>query len=140
MMIGAVLGVLFFLSIKEQPGAFFGFLVMFLVLFTGTGVGNGSTFRMIPVIFRTFQRQAEGMDEERQDEAQRNVLKEVGAALGFTSTIAAYGAFIIPKSYGTSTNLTGGPEAALYIFIGFYVICCAICWWQYYRRNADYPC
>jgi hypothetical protein len=45
-----------------------------------------------------------------------------------------------PKSYGTSTELTGSPEAALYIFIAFYVVCCAICWWQYYRRNADYPC
>ena len=140
-MIGAVFGVLFFLGIKEQPGAFFGFLVMFLILFTGTGVGNGSTFRMVPVIFRTFhERQAEGMDEDRKDEATRNALKEAGAALGFTSAIAAYGAFIIPKSYGTSTNLTGGPEAALYIFIAFYVVCCAICWWNYYRRNADVPC
>ncbi|CAN5910439.1 NarK family nitrate/nitrite MFS transporter [soil metagenome] len=140
-MIGAVFGVLFFLGIKEQPGAFFRFLIMFLILFTGTGIGNGSTFRMIPVIFRTFhQRQAEGLDEERQDEANRNGLKEAGAALGFTSAIAAYGAFIIPKSYGTSTELTGGPEAALYIFVGFYVVCCAICWWNYYRRNADYPC
>lgn len=141
MMIGAVVGVLFFLGIKEQPGAFYGFLVMFLILFTGTGIGNGSTFRMVPVIFRTFhERQVEGLDEERQDAAQRNALKEAGAALGFTSAIAAYGAFIIPKSYGTSTNLTGGPEAALYIFIGFYVVCCAICWWFYYRRNADIPC
>lgn len=141
MMIAAVCGVLFFLGIKEQPGAFFGFLIMFLILFTGTGVGNGSTFRMVPVIFRTFhERHVEGLDEERQDEAQRNALKEAGAALGFTSAIAAYGAFIIPKSYGTSTDLTGGPEAALYIFIAFYVVCCGICWWNYYRRNADIPC
>lgn len=67
-------------------------------------------FRMIPVIFRTFhERQVEGMDKKRQDEAARNGLKEAGAALGFTSAIAAYGAFIIPKSYGTSTDLTGGP-------------------------------
>ena len=140
-MIGAVFGVLFFLGIKEQTGAFFGFLIMFLILFTGTGIGNGSTFRMVPVIFRTFhERQSEGMDEERKDAATRNGLKEAGAALGFTSAIAAYGAFIIPKSYGTSTQLTGGPEAALYIFIGFYVVCCAICWWNYYRRNADIPC
>lgn len=56
------------------------------------------------------------------------------------STIAAYGAFVIPRSYGTSTGLTGGPEAALYVFVVFYVVCCASCWWNYYRRNADYPC
>ncbi len=140
-MIGAVFGVLFFLGIKDQPGAFFGFLAMFLILFTGTGIGNGSTFRMIPVIFRTFhERASEGMDEERKDEATRNGLKEAGAALGFTSAIAAYGAFLIPKSYGTSTTLTGGPAAALAIFIGFYVVCCVICWYFYYRRNADTPC
>ncbi|CAN5255611.1 NarK family nitrate/nitrite MFS transporter [soil metagenome] len=140
-MILAVVGVLFFLGIKDQPGAFFGFLAMFLILFTGTGIGNGSTFRMIPVIFRTFhERASQGMDEERKDEASRNGLKEAGAALGFTSAIAAYGAFIIPKSYGTSTTLTGGPAAALAIFIGFYVVCCAICWYFYYRRNADIPC
>ena len=136
---------LFFLSIKDQPGAFFGFLVMFVILFTGTSIGNDSTFRMIPVIFRTFhERQSEGMDEERRDEAKRHGLKKVGAALGFTSAIAAYGAFIIPKSYGTLTELTGGPEAALYIFIAFYavcyVVCCATCWWNYYRRDADYSC
>lgn len=78
--------------------------------------------------------------QERQDEAARNGLKEAGAALGFTPAIAAYGAFIIPKSYGTSTELTGGPEAALYVFVTFYGVCCAICWWNYYRRNAGYPC
>ncbi len=140
-MICAVSGVQFFLSTKEQPGAFFGFLVMFLILFTCTGIGNGSTFRMIPVIFRTFhERASEGMDEERRDEAARNGLKEAGAALGFTSAIAAYGAFIIPKSYGTSTELTGGPATALYVFIAFYVVCCAICWWFYYRRNAEIEC
>ena len=140
-MIVAVVGVLFFLGLKEQSGAFFGFLIMFLVLFTGTGIGNGSTFRMVPVIFRTFhERQSEGANEGAQDEASRNGLKEAGAALGFTSAIAAYGAFIIPKSYGTSTNLFGGPEPALYIFIAFYMVCCAICWWNYYRRNADIPC
>ena len=52
LMIAAVGGVLFFLGIKEQPGAFWGFFAMFMVLFFATGVGNASTFQMIPVIMR----------------------------------------------------------------------------------------
>ena len=51
-MIAAVLGVVYFLSIREQPGAFWGFFAMFMILFFATGVGNASTFQMIPVIFR----------------------------------------------------------------------------------------
>src|SRR5665811_684940 len=51
MMVG-VLGILYFLGIKDQPGAFWGFFAMFLVLFFATGVGNASTFQMIPNIMR----------------------------------------------------------------------------------------
>ena len=60
--------------------------------------------------------------------------------IGFTSAIAAYGAFIIPKSYGSSIALTGGAEAALYAFIAFYVICVALTWFYYTRRNAEIRC
>ena len=62
--------------------------------------------------------------------------KESAAIIGFTSAIAAYGAFFIPKSFGTSIATTGGPEAALYAFLGFYVSCIAITWWFYTRPGA----
>ena len=52
LMIAAVAGVLYFLGIKDQPGAFWGFFAMFMVLFFATGVGNASTFQMIPIIMR----------------------------------------------------------------------------------------
>ena len=54
--------------------------------------------------------------------------------LGFSSAIGAYGGFFIPKSYGTSITMTGGPEAALYVFIVFYLTCIAITWWFYCAR------
>ncbi len=54
--------------------------------------------------------------------------------------MAAYGAFFVPKSYGTAIALTGGPEAALYCFIAFYLSCIAITWWHYARKDADMPC
>ena len=51
-----------------------------------------------------------------------------------------YGGFFIPKSYGTSIDLTGGPEGALYVFIFFYLTCIATTWWYYARRDAEMPC
>jgi len=137
----AVLGVLYFLPSGPSGGNFYGFLAMFMLLFTTSGIGNGSTFRMIPVIFLTERmREAQGRGEEAQAQAQRDANKEAAAVLGFTSAIGAYGGFFIPKSYGTSIALTGGPEGALYLFLAFYVSCIAITWWYYARRNAPMPC
>jgi MFS transporter, NNP family, nitrate/nitrite transporter len=137
----AVGGVLFFLPHDGTGGNFWGFFVMFLLLFFTTGIGNGSTFRMIPVIFLTERhRDAEGKGPEAQEQAVRDAGKEAAAVLGFSSAFAAYGAFFIPKSFGTSITMTGGPDAALYGFIIFYVSCIVMTWWYYSRKNAEMPC
>ena len=137
----AVGGVLYFLPSGPSGGSFAGFFVMFLLLFLTTGIGNGSTFRMIPVIFMTErQREAAGKDAAAQEKAIKDGNREAAAVLGFSAAIAAYGGFFIPKSYGTSITLTGGPEGALYVFIAFYLICIAVTWWYYARKNADMPC
>jgi len=140
-MIGAAYGVISFLPHAGSAGDFTGFFWMFMLLFAGTGVGNASTFRMIPVIFLTeHQRAAAGKPAAVQHQAVIDANKEGAAVLGFTSAVAAYGAFFIPKSYGTSIALTGGPDAALWCFIAFYVSCIGITWWYYARKNADMPC
>src|SRR5262249_17996709 len=96
-MIAAVSGVLFFIGLKDQPGAFWGFLGMFLLLFAISGVGNASTFQMMPAVFRTILlRTAAGKGTEALAQAQRDAAKEGAAVLGFTSAIAAFGAFFIP--------------------------------------------
>jgi len=137
----AVGGVLYFLPSSPSHGNFAGFLSMFILLFLTTGIGNGSTFRMIPVIFLTErQRSAAGKDAAAQQQAIKDANKEGAAVLGFSAAIAAYGGFFIPKSYGTSIDLTGGPEGALYVFIVFYLSCIAITWWYYARRDAEMPC
>jgi NNP family nitrate/nitrite transporter-like MFS transporter len=137
----AVVGVLQFLPSGGTGGNFAGFLSMFLLLFLTTGIGNGSTFRMIPVIFLTErQRAAAGKGKEAEAQAIKDGNKEAAAVLGFSGAIGAYGGFFIPKSYGSSIAMTGGPEAALYVFIVFYVTCIAITWWFYARRNAQMPC
>jgi MFS transporter, NNP family, nitrate/nitrite transporter len=140
-MIAAVVGVIFFLPHAGTSGNFWGFFWMFMMLFAGTGVGNASTFRMIPVIFLTERKRAKaGKGAPAQAQAITEANKEAAAVLGFSSAVAAYGAFFIPKSYGTSIALTGGPEAALWCFVAFYVTCIAITWWCYSRKGADMPC
>jgi NNP family nitrate/nitrite transporter-like MFS transporter len=114
---------------------------MFLVLFVTTGIGNGSTFRMIPVIFlNQALRRVDARDTDALARATREGNTEGAATLGFTAALGAYGGFFIPKSYGTSITLTGGPEAALYVFIVFYLLCIMITWWFYSRKAAEMPC
>lgn len=140
-MVLGVVGVLYFLPHAGLGGNFTGFLAAFMVLFATTGVGNGSTFRMIPVIFLTDRKRAAiGQGPTEQEQAVKDANKEAAAVIGFTSAIAAYGAFFIPKSYGTSISLTGGPQSALYGFIVFYVLCVLVTWWFYSRKNAPMPC
>ncbi|MBK8064925.1 MAG: NarK family nitrate/nitrite MFS transporter [Betaproteobacteria bacterium] len=137
----AVIGVLYFMPGAGSAGNFHGFLAMFMVLFLTTGIGNGSTFRMIPVIFMTERmRDAQGGNAQAQEEAVRDANKEGAAVLGFSSAVGAYGGFFIPKSYGTSIALTGNPQAALYLFIVFYLTCIVVTWWYYSRRGAEMPC
>lgn len=134
-----VLAVLQFLPSGGQGGSFAGFLASFLLLFATAGIGNGSTFRMIPVIFLT-ERQREVRPGYPREQAVKDANKEAAAVLGFSSAVGAYGGFFIPKAYGTSIALTGGTEAALYCFIAFYATCVAITWWFYSRRSAPMPC
>ncbi|MCR4310823.1 MAG: NarK family nitrate/nitrite MFS transporter [Deltaproteobacteria bacterium] len=140
-MAASVGGILAFLPHGGSGGNFWGFLAMFILMFVTTGIGNGSTFRMIPVIFLTERkRDAEGKGAAAQEQALKDAAREAAAVIGFSSAFAAYGAFFIPKAFGSSISLTGGPESALYGFLAFYVTCIVVTWWFYSRRNAKIPC
>ena len=137
-MIAAVGGVLYFLTIKDEPGAFWGFFICFMALFFLTGVGNASTFQMIPTIMR--QEVARLMPDLDDAGRLKQAERESAAIIAFTSAVAAYGAFFIPKSYGTSIALTGGPQAALWGFLIFYAACVIVTWFFYTRKSAPVPC
>lgn len=139
-MAAAVFGVLAFLPHEGVPGQFGGFLAMFIILFALTGIGNGSTFRMIPVIFLTERQRAAGRGEAAQKQALVEGNKEAAAVLGFSGAIGAYGGFFIPKSFGTSLEMTGSVDTALYAFVAFYVSCIVLTWWFYARKGAEMPC
>ncbi len=128
----ATIAVMHYVDIKSFPG----FLVSFLVLFVTTGIGNGSTFRMIPSIFRTEKlRAAKGAGESARALALKAAGIESAAVLGFTSAIGACGGFLIPSSFGASIAATGGPNLALGIFLAFYASCVAVTWWYYLRKS-----
>ncbi|MEQ8295736.1 MAG: MFS transporter [Nitratireductor sp.] len=133
-MIVAVWGVLQFLPDQGVGGNFWGFFACFMALFFLTGVGNASTFQMIPSIMRLeIPRLMPELDEAaRIKQAER----ESAAIIAFTSAIAAYGAFFIPKAYGTSITMTGGPEIALWGFLVFYVVCTVLTFIFYTRRGG----
>jgi len=123
-------GVVYFLGEKN----FTGFFACFLFLFAASGVGNASTFQMIPAIMRKDMDRL--MPQTGADARRLQAEKESAAIIGFTSAIGAYGAFFIPKSFGSSIAATGGPQLALYGFIAFYVSCIAVTWFFYTRRGG----
>ena len=128
----ATIGVLYFVGIKD----FNGFLAMFLVLFVTTGIGNGSTYRMIPSIFREENlRKMRGRGEAGRAAAFKAASIQAGAALGFIGAIGACGGYLIPSGFGKSIALTGGPQFALAIYLAFYASCLALTWWFYLRRK-----
>ena len=129
MIVGAF-GVIHFLEAKD----FNGFLGAFIFMFFVTGVGNAATFQMIPNIMR--QEVPRLMPELDAAQRTRQAEKESAAIVGFTSAIAAYGAFFIPRAFGMSISATGTPMTALYGFIVFYASCAALTWWAYTRKGG----
>jgi NNP family nitrate/nitrite transporter-like MFS transporter len=119
-MVLSALGLAYFMKqaySSATPEDFFvPFLVLFVILFAATGVGNGSTFRTISQVFNK---------------------EQAGPVLGWTSAVAAYGAFIIPKVFGEQIKATT-PENALYGFAVFYAVCMVINWFFYLRKNAEF--
>jgi NNP family nitrate/nitrite transporter-like MFS transporter len=101
---------------SATPEQYFStFMWLFVLLFAASGIGNGSTFRTIGVIF------------DRQ---------QAGPVLGWTSAIAAYGAFIAPVVIGAQIK-AGTPQTAMYGFAIFYALCLILNWWFYLRSGSE---
>ena len=101
---------------SATPEVFFQpFLWTFVLLFAATGLGNGSTFRTVGVIFDRLQ---------------------AGPVLGWTSAVAAYGSFIAPVVIGAQIK-AGTPQNAMYGFAIFYALCLILNWWFYLRSSSE---
>jgi len=133
-MAGATVGVLYFVGHKD----FTGFLAMFLILFVTTGIGNGSTYRMIPSIFREQNLfKVRGKGDAARAVALKTASIESGAAVGFIGAVGAVGGYLIPSGFGKSIAMTGGPQLALAIYLAFYASCLGLTWWFYLRRSPQ---
>ena len=119
-MVASSLGVAYYMKAAYSSATpeeyFVPFFLLFLVLFAATGIGNGSTFRTISQVFNK---------------------EQAGPVLGWTSAVAAYGAFYIPEMLGEQIKVAT-PEIALYGFASFYAVCLVINWWYYLRKNAEF--
>jgi NNP family nitrate/nitrite transporter-like MFS transporter len=128
----ASIGLLFSVEQKNLPL----FLGVFLLLFMTTGIGNGSTFRMIPVIFRTIHmKKAQGRGAEAEAQALVIARRETAAVIGIAAAIGALGGYFIPRAFGASVKATGGPALAVMYFVVFYMTCVATTWWCYLRSS-----
>ena len=138
----APLAAAFFLPTAGGGGSLLGFVLAFMALFVAAGIGNGSTFRMIPIIFRTLRERAvrDPSDRAALEEARRVGSAEGAATLGWSSAMAALGGFFIPIAYGTSIKVTGSPQGALVFFSVFYLSCVLGTWYWYARRDAEVAC
>lgn len=109
---------------------FWLFLALFLALFAASGIGNGSTYRMIPAVFATTSRAA------RAGAPPSYVSRLASAALGLVSAIGAYGGFAIPQVLGASASGAGSYIPAFCGFVAAYVLMLAVAWACYLRRGS----
>ncbi len=118
-LIGSGLG-LTFLTAPTSSADFMPFFIVLLGLFLGAGVGNASVFKQIVMIFEP---------------------KQASPVLGFTAAMAVllFG-FFVPILLGRSIAATGSPNAALFGFVAFYVLCLGLNYWYYWRNGAEKPC
>jgi NNP family nitrate/nitrite transporter-like MFS transporter len=119
----------------SRQGSLSLFVVGFVVLFVLSGVGNGSTYKMIPAIFRSqaLQAVAGGGDPEA---AERRALRMSGALIGIAGAVGAFGGVLVNLAFRQSFLTTGSGDGAYLAFIGFYAVCVAVTWVVYLRPGT----
>jgi NNP family nitrate/nitrite transporter-like MFS transporter len=132
-MAAGVVGVLAALE-RQEFGLFLG---AFLFLFVASGIGNGSTFRMIPAIYRA-EALARAERDRTADPAALLARARLAAAvvIGFSSSVGALGGFLIPRGFGMSIASTGSIATALAVFLAGYAVMAGVTWWCYLRRRV----
>ncbi|MFB7181368.1 nitrate/nitrite transporter [Streptomyces sp. NPDC056257] len=108
------------------------FLVGFVALFVLSGLGNGSTYKMIPGIFQA-KALARGMSGEAAAAYGRRLS---GASMGLIGAVGALGGLGINLVFREAFLSSGSGTAAFVTFLGFYALCCAVTWAVYLRRPA----
>ena len=111
------------------------FLTGFVALFVFSGVGNGSTYKMIPAIFRSKAQLAVagGMDDAAADRTARRLS---AALIGIAGAVGAFGGVLVNLAFRQSFLAYGNGNAAYVGFLGFYALCFGLTWLVYLRPHA----
>jgi MFS transporter, NNP family, nitrate/nitrite transporter len=115
-------------------GQMAAYVVGFILLFILSGIGNGSTYKMIPSIFEA---KAQGHDEWDAAEKAAWSRSMSGALIGFAGAVGALGGvfinIVLRASYvGSAKSATN----AFWVFLGFYVICAIVTWVVFMRMRS----
>ncbi|OBG94933.1 nitrate transporter [Mycobacterium sp. E3251] len=109
------------------------FFASFMFLFVATGIGNGSTYRMISRIF-AIKGQLAGGDPD----TMAHMRRQAAGALGVISSIGAFGGFVVPLAYAWSKSHFGSIEPALRFYVGFFLALLVVTWYCYLRKGNAY--
>ncbi|MFE3901606.1 nitrate/nitrite transporter [Streptomyces sp. NPDC059153] len=113
------------------------FLCGFVALFVLSGAGNGSTYKMIPAIFRARAR-AEIAGGTPSAEAERRSRRQTTALIGVAGAIGAFGGVLVNLAFRQSFLETHNGQAAYLAFLGYYGLCLVVTWAFYLRRSAHH--
>ncbi|MBO9520004.1 MAG: NarK/NasA family nitrate transporter [Nocardioidaceae bacterium] len=125
-------------AVNANSDLFPWFLVAFLFIFAATGIGNGSTYRMIPAIQKTYAANVGEAGSTERILAEAKAPNEASAVLGIAGAIGALGGFLIPITFSSPwvKDPVAATHSAFVIFAGFYVVCLAVTWAFYLRPRA----
>jgi NNP family nitrate/nitrite transporter-like MFS transporter len=115
------------------------FLGFFLCIFAATGIGNGSTYKMIPAIFRTEAERATTPNTDARRDALDAATKQSSAAIGVIGAVGALGGFLIPLAFSSPwvDDPLSATKGAFVAFTCFYVVCAAVTYAVYLRRTVS---
>ncbi len=125
-------------AVNHNSDIFPFFLIAFLFVFAATGIGNGSTYRMIPLIWKSYALETGADGTPERAAAEKKSTKEASAVIGIAGAVGALGGFLIPITF--SSPWVDDPVAAVknafIVFAVFYVICLAVTWVFYLRPKS----
>ncbi|MET8152472.1 nitrate/nitrite transporter [Actinoplanes sp. NPDC049668] len=101
------------------------YLVGFIALFVFSGIGNGSTYKMIPRIFSL-------KNPGEEHEARRLS----GAVIGIAGAVGAFGGVLVNLAFRQSFLTYKTADAAYLAFIAFYALCVLVTWAVYLRPSS----
>ena len=126
-------------AVEHNSDIFPWFLLAFLFVFAATGIGNGSTYRMIPMIWKSRAMTVGATGSPERVAADAKATKESSAVIGIAGAIGAMGGFLIPITFGSPwvDDPVEAVKSAFIVFTAFYVACLAVTWYVYRRPAAE---